>query len=259
MSILPDIVHEGRRVGDAAMQAGVDLRLLGGVAIRLHADRDVPEPLRRTYRDIDLVSTRKHGAHTARLMSSLGYTPHERFNALNGATRLVFYDPVNGRQVDVFVGEFQMCHRVAVAERIHLEPRTLPLAELLLTKLQVFRLNEKDIKDICCVVLEHDVGEHDDETVNAAFVARTLASDWGLWRTSRQTIEAVRRHLESSQLAPGDRRTIADRLDRLWDRVETEPKSLRWRSRARIGDRMRWHEEPEEVAHVSLSSSQPER
>jgi hypothetical protein len=251
-AISGDILEEGKRVGDAASEAGLELRLLGGVAIRLHANGYVPESLQRTYGDIDLVSSRRHGPQTARLMTELGYTPHERFNALNSSTRLVFYDLTHARQVDIFVGDFQMCHRVPVAGRLHLEATTVPLAELLLTKLQVFRLNEKDLKDICCLVLEHDVGDHDDETINSVFVARSLASDWGLWRTSRQTIDAVKRYLSTGKLAPPEQAVIEERLDQLWERVEDEPKSLRWRTRARVGDRLQWHEEPEEVAHVEF-------
>ena len=37
------------------------------------------------------------------------------------------------------------------------------------------------------------------------------------------------------------------RLDDLRIRVDEEPKSPRWRIRARVGERVKWYEEPEEV------------
>jgi hypothetical protein len=248
-----DIAAEARRVVAEAHAASVTLRVLGGVAVQLHTPGPIPTALARPYRDIDFVTTRKQGRPTARLFIELGYVANERFNAMNGATRLVFYDEEHGRQIDVFVGEFRMCHEIAIADRLDLEPETVPLAELLLTKLQIVHLNDKDLRDILAVLHAHDVAEHDDDSVNSAFVARALAADWGLWRTSRQTIETARARLETTSLNEEGRVLLRSRLDRLWDRIDAEPKGLRWKSRARIGDRTKWYDEPEEIAHQPMS------
>jgi Uncharacterised nucleotidyltransferase len=252
--IRPEIVDEARRVIAGAHAENVTVRVLGGVAVQLHTSGEAHPGLVRPYRDIDLVTTRKHGRATAQLLQELGYQPNERFNAMNGSTRLVFYDVEHERQVDVFVGEFRMCHEIPIADRLELDRETVPLAELLLTKLQIVHLNEKDMRDIWAIVHEHEVAEHDDESVNSAHVARLLAADWGLWRTSRQTIETARQRLPDAQVDSAARLLLDDRLSRLWDRVEAEPKGLRWRSRARIGDRSQWYEEPEEIAHAPLES-----
>jgi len=250
-SIRADIVDEARRVISWANEEQVLLRALGGVAVRLHATGGIHPALSRSYADLDLVTTRKHGRATTALMRQLGYQPNERFNAMNGATRLVFYDQEHGRRVDVFVGEFRMCHEIPIAARLQVDDETVPLAELLLTKLQIVRLNEKDLHDIWAILLEHAVAEHDDDSVNSAQVAELLAADWGLWRTTRQTIETAREGLSSSPLSAAERALVGERLAVLWERVEAEPKGLRWRSRARLGDRSRWYEEPEEIAHAA--------
>jgi hypothetical protein len=244
--ILTDVVAEAGRILDSASGLRAPLRLLGGVAVRVHAHDELPPALARTYADIDLATEKKGGPETLELLESLGYVPNERFNALNGALRLLVYDLEHDRQVDVFVGEFEMCHRIPL-DRLALEKRTIPLAELLLTKLQIVQLNPKDMRDVWAVLLFHDVGDHDDETVNAEVVARRLAADWGLWRTTRGNVERLREGLAGSGLSDLERAAIDDRLLRLWERVEREPKSLRWRSRAKLGDRTRWYEEPEEV------------
>jgi len=243
---LADILAEGERIAAAAARSGVPVRLLGGVAICMHG---VHSALARGYRDIDLATTRRGGRSTLQMLQDLGYTPNERFNALNGATRLVVYDEPNDRQVDVFVGEFKMCHAVPIADRLELDPRTVPLAELLLTKLQIVQLNAKDIFDIHALVLAHDVGEGDDGEINGAMIAGLLARDWGLWRTTRGSLETARAALAGTALSAAEQALVAERLDRLWARVEAEPKSMRWRTRARVGDRVRWYEEPEEIAH----------
>jgi hypothetical protein len=254
-AIHEDIVAEARRVTDAALAANVLLRVLGSVAVGLHTPEGVHPALARPYRDIDLATTRKHGKTTAQLLTELGYTPNERFNAMNGVSRLVFYDEEHGRQVDVFVGTFHMCHELPIADRLELDERTVPLAELLLTKLQIMRLNEKDLLDIWAILYAHDVAEHDDDAVNVVYVAELLAGDWGLWRTSRQTVETARERLAGSSLDEDDRALLDGRLARLWERVEAQPKGLRWRSRAKLGDRTKWYEEPEEIAHGAVDAT----
>lgn len=246
-----DILEEARWLTHGARAANVTVRVLGGVAISLHASGRLHPALTRPYRDIDLVTTRKQGRPTAELLRGFGYTANERFNLMNGSTRLVFYDLANGRHVDVFVGKFRMCHQIPIADRLELEDTTVPLAELLLTKLQIVELNHKDLIDIWAIVHEHDVAEHDDDAINAARIAELLAADWGLWRTSRQTVEAARTRLSESELPEDDRSLIDERLQRLWVRVEAQPKGLRWRSRAKVGDRAKWYEEPEEIEHAA--------
>src|SRR6476659_4656935 len=204
------IVSEAERITDGARAAGLPLRVLGGVAVGLHAPEGVHPGLARAYRDIDLAAPRKQGKAAVQLLTRLGYTPNERFNAMNGAARLVFYDEEHGRQVDVFLGSFEMCHALPITDRLDLEPRTIPLAELLLTKLQIFHLNQKDLYDIWAILHAHDVAEHDDDAVNAAYVAELLAADWGLWRTSRQTIETARGRLASSPLDADERALVDD-------------------------------------------------
>jgi hypothetical protein len=244
-----DVVDEAARVLEGAAAASVVVRPIGGVAVRLHVSGQMHAALARPYADLDLVAGRKRARDVTRLLVGLGYEANERFNAMSGGTRLVFYDRANSRHVDVFVGEFRMCHQVALSDRLGADPRTVPLAELLLTKLQVVQLNEKDLKDIWAIVLEHDIGDHDDETINGSVIARALSPDWGFWRTASGTVAAARSGLESSGLSPEEQQTIDARLAALWDRVEQEPKSFRWKSRARIGERSRWYEEPEEIAH----------
>jgi hypothetical protein len=234
---------------DAAEREGVELRLLGGLAVRLHTSVELPETLQRHYPDLDFVTSRGHGRGAEELLAALGYEPNPRFNAMNGQRRLVFYDRPNERHIDVFVGRFEMCHRIPLEERLYADRPTIPLADLLLTKLQVVALNRKDAIDIATILLEHDVGSGDAETVNQEYIADLLANDWGLWRTSQGNVQVLQDLLPSLGVPDPHRETVASRLRRLWDHVEAAPKSRKWRARARVGDRKQWYEEPEEIAH----------
>ncbi len=246
--IVEDMVEEARRIVAAAGEQNVPLRLIGGVAIRLHSER-LPDALQRAYQDIDLVTTGKGGRGAVKLLTELGYTPNERFNAMNAGRRAVVYDIERERQIDVFVGTFEMCHKIDIAGRIDVDNPTIPLAELLLTKLQIVKLNRKDLVDIAAILHGHDVGESDSDMVNGTFIAKTLSGDWGLWRTTRGTIETAQEHIGGLGLDPAGEQLVRDRLARLWEMADSAPKSLRWRSRAKIGDRTRWYEEPEEIDH----------
>jgi hypothetical protein len=128
-----------------------------------------------------------------------------------------------------------------------LEPVTVPLAELLLTKLQIIELNEKDVRDALALLHDHPVGEEDGESVNAAHIAKLCSSDWGLWRTFTANLEALEAHLKRYDLADEGEEPIKGRIKAFLGRIKEEPKSFGWKMRAKIGDRKRWYELPEEV------------
>ena len=247
MSIEADVVAEGRRLLGEAEGVGVPLRLLGGVAIRLRAPREPPPEFARSYGDLDFVTTRRARRDTPGFFRGQGYEPHTSFNALHGQDRLLFFDTENDRQVDVFVGAFSMCHRIPLDDRLELDPISIPLAELLLTKLQVIELNEKDVRDTLSLLLDHPVGEGDGDMLNAGQVARLCADDWGLWRTITQNLTVCCGYAGRFDLPQEARSLTEKRLDALLERIEAEPKSRAWRLRARIGDRKRWYDLPEEL------------
>src|SRR5205807_3614854 len=124
--ILADIVEEGRRVLAAAARERVPLRLLGGVAVRLRST-GLPPALQREYKDLDFATTRKGSGAAAQLLRRLGYDPHTAFNTMNSKERLLFFDDAHGRQVDVFVGSFRMCHEIPLERRLGAQEGTVPL------------------------------------------------------------------------------------------------------------------------------------
>ncbi len=237
---LADPLQESRRLVNSASSAGLVLRLLGGVAVCLQAPDDQPL-LPRKVGDIDVATKRDTKRAATDVLTRAGYAPDVHFNAFHGAHRLVFYDETNGRKLDVFMGDFSMCHVIPIADRLELEPLTVPLAELMLTKLQIVELTERDQRDIYNLIYHHDIDDLD-----AGYIAGLCARDWGLWRTTKATIERCLANMGSYALAPAAASTIAERLKVLWKRIEDAPKTTKWKLRNRVGDRVRWYEEPEE-------------
>jgi hypothetical protein len=240
-----DIVAEGERLTRAATEQGLPLRLLGGVAVRLRS-HDLPAPLQRAYGDLDFVAGRRSSSHAQRFFRDAGYEPQVAFNALNSKERLLFFDTHNDRQVDVFIGAFRMSHSIPLDDRLAIDETTVPLAELLLTKLQVIELNEKDVRDALAVLYEHGLGDRDGDTVNAARISQLCASVWGLWRTFTANLDTCLARVDSYELEPSERERVRGRLRELRERIDEHPKSRAWRMRAKIGERKRWYEIPEE-------------
>lgn len=245
--ILPGAIEEAQRLVALAAERGLTMRLLGGLAIRVHSPSAAHRALARAYPDLDFALAGKRGDRLEALLSEAGYAPNKSFNLYNGDRRLLFFDETHDRQVDVFVGGFHMCHRLPITDRIGLEPLTLPLAELLLTKMQVVQMNEKDVRDLCALLLDHPLGDHDDDVINLPLVAGVCAEDWGLWKTVTLSIEKVRDFSDAYDLDAGQKLTLAERLGVLRQALDDAPKSLKWKARARVGERVQWYELPEEV------------
>ena len=241
--LLADLVDEARRLIDAGRAQGLTLRVVGGVAVYLQSP-DCQPLLPRTLKDIGLVTPRGDGKRIGKLLEEHGYIGDDMFNALRGSRRQLFVDPVNKRQLDVFVGEFSMCHSLPIADRLDRDPYTVPLAELLLTKLQILELNERDERDIYTICFHHELGAGG---IESEVIAGLCASDWGLWRTCQGTIERCLADVAGYGLGPGEADVIARRLQGLSDELDRAPKSNKWKRRNRVGDRVRWYQEPEEV------------
>jgi hypothetical protein len=245
--IQANIEDEARRILAAAQAGGITLRLLGGLAVRLRSPSAGHRALARGYPDIDFVAASRRSRAVEALLAELGYTPNKEFNLLNGASRLLFYDLAHERQIDVFVGQFEMCHRLPIGERLEAEQLTIPLAELLLTKLQIVQLNEKDVRDICALLLDHACGEGDGETINLARITQLCADDWGLWKTVTLSLRKVQDFCDAYDLDAANKLMIVERVTVLRQALERAPKSLKWRMRAAIGERVQWYDLPEEV------------
>lgn len=241
----PDPVTEATRIGEAAAERGLPLRVLGGVAVAILCPSSRRPPLARNYADIDLATTGSAREGVVELMKGLGYVGDREFNMLHGHRRLFFWDEENQRQVDVFVDEANLCHRIDLRPRIALAPLTVSLADLTVLKLQIVETNEKDYLDICAIFADHDLTA-DESGVNGAYIAEMSAGDWGLWRTLGMVAERSRQFaLDLPDFDAADR--VAERLQTLQSKLADVPKTRRWKLRARVGEKKRWYTIPEEV------------
>jgi hypothetical protein len=246
-SIEPDIDAEAERLLGAVEHEGLGARLIGGMAIRLLAGERLHPAYRRPIRDLDFVVVKGDRRGLDALITSSGYAPQERFNALHGARRLLYDDPANDRQIDVFVEHFEMCHELPLAESIAVRRHTLPAADVLMSKLQIVHLNEKDRGDLYALLLSHRVAAGDADAIDVQRITSLTGNDWGLQHTFELNLGRLREALDAQPLTAEERASVAQRIETLARALDVAPKSRRWKIRARVGERKQWYEEPEEV------------
>jgi hypothetical protein len=230
-----------------AEQRGAKLRLLGGMAIYLSSPASAGQPaLRRTYKDVDFVVDRRGSHHIEAAFEAQGWDPDRRFNALHGATRMLFTyrDEI---QADLFVGDFVQCHKLNLESRLALHPVTLTLADLLLTKLQIHEMNRKDANDVFMLLLSRGLARGAGKNeIDTSYLAALTGKDWGWYTTVHDNLLFLRKSLPRG-LKPAEQDAIRSRLDQLKNVIEAAPKTAGWKTRNLIGRRMPWYDEPEEV------------
>lgn len=248
MPILPDILDEMNRLIEAARANSLLLRAIGGLAIRVRSG-DLQKFFTREYRDLDFVVPENERRRVEPFFQEMGYESDRQFNILNGAKRQIYHDPNSERHVDVFVGNFEMCHRLPMNNRLHVDPVTVPLAELLLSKAQIVELNRKDALDIASLLLYNETGDDDNGRINLNYIAKLCGQDWGLYKTTsinlKRVVDIVGR--ETLNLTEAERGLILTRVAEIQRTFETMPRSVAWQMRDKVGTRVRWYEEVEEV------------
>jgi len=244
-----DLPKRAQGLVDSAAERGLVLRLIGSVAVRHHcaASATVSNQLGREIpMDVDLVGFVKQYRETDALFKSLHYEP-ESARTLGheyGIQRLIYYAPATGIKVDIFLDVLRMSHTIDFKKRLGESAITVAPVDLLLAKLQVFRITEKDIKDIAAIMLVHDL----ESAIDVPYLLGLVRQDWGLCYTASRNLALVDGWLENRHgLEPGDASTVRSRLATLRGRIVAEPKSLRWRLRAAVGPRIPWYEEVGEV------------
>ena len=249
------LVAEAERLALAGRAAGVTLSVLGATAFRIHCPEyvELHRAMGREISDIDFAAYSKQDREIEHFFLNGLETP---FRAVRAALtpelfahRRIYEQPETGTHVDIFLDELAMCHTIPFRGRLELDAPTLPLAELTLEKLQIVTLNEKDIKDMLILLAAHPVGDHDRETINGQYIAQLLSGDWGFYYTCTVNLGKIRAGLERYRqlFSADDARNILERIEQLTAMIEQAPKSLKWKMRAKVGPKVKWYNDVDDV------------
>lgn len=248
-----EFIEEALRIISKAQETGITMRLMGGFAIRLHCprfDHLYDKLQRKPALDLDLVTYSKFRPRIKKLFTELGYASMTSMALMfsTGQNRQIYTDEAHNRSVDVFFDKLEMCHTLDFKNRLELDSPTITLSDLLLQKVQIVKINEKDIKDTMILLREHEIAETEKENVNSDYIAKLLSDNWGFWYTATTNLRKVQEFLSQYEaLNKADREDIDSKIDKLLKTLESEPKSLTWKIRAKIGTSKRWYTEVEEL------------
>ncbi len=250
---------EALRLMSLIIDARLRARLMGGVAFRLQSPTATRPPFAREYRDLDLIARDKDVPALRRMLELAGYLGDKLFNAIHGAQRMVYTAPDQRWSIDVVVDKLAMSHTLDLRNRLLTDGPTLDLADLLLTKLQIWETNRKDLVDMMCLLADHPfeaVGrptasttQQDPPTaIDLVRLRSVLGSDWGFWHTATRNLAAVAAVWAETPI-PAARYPVAAQVTSLLSDLDAAPKTIGWKARARVGERVRWYETPEEPHH----------
>ena len=242
--------NELKRILKASSDSGIIMRVIGSLAFQMHCPKFgyLQAAMGRAYTDIDFAAYHKQTKEIQILMSGLGYKENREVFIVSEGDRAIFEKAEIGIHLDVFYEKLAFSHVIYWNNRLEVDNPSIPLAELLLEKMQIVQINEKDIIDTIMLLLEHPLGDKDNETINIKYVAGLCSNDWGLWRTTTMNLDKVHKLAHGyTQLTVEDKEKIDSQVNKALTEIEQEPKSLAWRLRARVGDRVKWYRDVDEV------------
>lgn len=243
---MESILRDAIRLVETAKEKGITIRLMGATAIKVHCPNSLLfyEKLGREISDIDLMAYARQKKVLVRLLESLNFSL-EKYIALV-QDRYIFHHSRKGYKVDVFFDQLKMCHTIDFRKRLEIDYPTISLADLLLEKMQIVKLDEKDIKDSIILLSEHKIADNDEDKINHNYIARILSRDWGFYYTVTTNLKRIRDEFLPIYL-PKEEESIRGKISILLNRIEREPKTLSWKIRSRIGTKKQWYENVEDV------------
>jgi hypothetical protein len=248
-----EIETEAEGLVDEARRHGHVLRLVGSTGIRLHCEAaaQAMDELGRPSKDIDLVTRREDRDGVRRLLEDRGYEVDRDMLVASEGERFAFNHPGTGIVLDVFVDRLRFCHTIELASRLERHATTIPIEDLLLQKLQIVEQMPSDVLDAATLLATHALGGGEEpEAIDGGYISDVLRRDWGFHRTVTTNLDRLCERVGSGEvpgLAAAAREVVRERAGALRDLAERAEKTLAWKMRAKVGDRLQWWEDVEEA------------
>lgn len=247
------LLSESSTIVEEANQRGITLRVLGATAIMIHSPKYLHafEKMNRRLSDLDFMGLSGEEKKVIDFLQekSYLYDRASRAVAMMSTSRYIFENPTNKIHADVFFDKLEMCHTIDFTKRLSVDSPTISLADLLLEKMQIVEINEKDIKDTLVLLREHEISTHDKEAINSKYISGILAKDWGFYYTVTQNLKKIKEASGKYDIFEiSDQQNINEKIDKLLKAIEEEPKNVGWRMRAKIGTKKKWYTQVEDVS-----------
>ena len=250
-----EVQREAVELVASAASRGAVLRLVGSTGIRMHCSsaRDVMESLERPAKDIDLICPAGDRNEIRALLEERGYRVDQEMLVATEGTRYAF-TRADGIEIDLFVDRLEFCHTIELRDRLGRHLQTIPIEDLLLQKLQIVEQMPSDVLDLAALLATHPLGDDDDaETIDRRYIVGLLGRDWGFHHTVVRNLAQFDSRIENNEvrgLSSDMASVVLERAAALLAAIDSAPKALAWKLRAKVGERAQWWEDvPDERQH----------
>jgi hypothetical protein len=246
----PEIyLEEARKLTEEAQKEGIILRVMGPIALHdyfpdfVDLYRRMERLGERVFTDIDYASYGKYRGKLPSFFERRGYSIEKRALMLSGGKRHIYFgDRIP--MIDVFFDRLEYNHPIDYKGRLEIHPYCVSLTDLLLQKLQIVQINDKDLKDAMLLLLAAQLSEKDHGTINLKYLAKLMSDDWGFYNTASMNLDNVKQSTDSVAALDEEQRTvIRQKADTILSTFENVPKSGRWKGRAKVGTKKIWYNE----------------
>lgn len=244
-----DYLEEARNLTNEGSREGIVLRVMGPIALHYyfpeHADlyHRMERLGDRVFTDIDYASYGKCRGKIVPFFEKQGYLLEKRSAMLSGNTRHIYF---GGRipMIDVFFDKLDYNHPIEYKNRLEIHPYCVSLTDLLLQKLQIVNINDKDLKDGMLLLLASEMGLKDEGLINVKYLEQIMSDDWGFFHTAVINLNKIKEAANGVKvLSDIDRIKIKEHVDQIQLILENSPKSASWKRRAKIGEKKIWYKE----------------
>jgi hypothetical protein len=242
-------LDEGRRLTDEAKEHGIVLRVMGPIALHYYFPeyvdlyRGMERLGERVFTDIDYAAYGKHRSKLVSFFEHHGYELEKRAAMISGGTRLIFFSS-HIPMIDVFFDKLNYNHPIDYRNRLEIHPYCVSLADLMLQKLQIVQINDKDLKDAMLLLLAAQISDKDENAINAKYIAKIFSDDWGFYFTATTNLKKIKEGMTGVKVLTDEHRMIiGKKVDQFLKIIEETPKSGKWKSRAKNGTNKPWYQE----------------
>jgi hypothetical protein len=243
-------VRKGLEIVDVAKKKGIELRLLGAVAVKIQCPklrRFHEDVMERHATDLDFIAYSRDRNKVKKLFDELKYAPIKTVIPMEGRDLFLESEDV---KVDVFYDRLEMCHAIDFDRRLEIDYPAIAVADIILEKTQIVKINEKDMKDLVILFAEHELGSSDNHMINSSYISKILAKDWGFYYTVTTNLKLLKDQFLNKWKDPSVQEyldKVGPRVDELLRQIEMEPKSMGWKMRQSVGTKKKWYKDVEEV------------
>ena len=275
-----------QKVIEEATKRNILIRICGSYGIyrvckglqEIEQEKFVQPPINRLFilgwklpRDIDFVALNQDSDIISELFQNLGFKQNRSLSSPIYRLRNIFnYNKIN---IDLSFNTLEYNHRIDLQlknkiinqnetdiNRIRLQigERTIPKTELLLQKLQIVEPGNKDLIDAWWLLKENNVktlnDENIDDGINTALINYYSEKDWGFYFTIIQNLNRIEEIIAQAYSVSSNEDILNDvvlpKILLLKKIIEDHPKGFAWNFRSKIGTRVRWYNEVDEVYKI---------